>query len=62
MNNHEFKQKTPFDNDMKRKFDDNTEFAKEFSNPLHEINNTLNYSYNIDDEILDKRKKKKRHI
>ena len=33
MNKHEFNKPNPFDNDMKKKFDDNTKYAKEYVNP-----------------------------
>ncbi len=58
MNNHEFQKPNPFNNDMKRRFDDQTEFAKEFDNPAFDIRSSLDNSYNIDEEILNKRKLK----
>lgn len=61
MNKHEFNKPNPFNNDMKKKFDDNTEFAKEFTNPYDDFKKAINTeNYNIDDEILEKRKKKAR--
>lgn len=44
MNNKEFKTKTPFDNDMKKRFTDSTEFGKEFINPFDELEETLKYT------------------
>lgn len=61
MNKHEFVKQSPFDNDMKRKFDDNTEFAKEFLNPIDDIRKVTGKStLDVDDELLDARKKKAR--
>ncbi|MBS5852209.1 MAG: hypothetical protein ACLUG4_04795 [Bacilli bacterium] len=59
MNKHEFTKPNPFNNDMKKKFDDNTEFAKEFTNPYDDFKKAINIdNYNIDDELLEGRKNK----
>lgn len=59
MNKHEFNKPNPFDNDMKKKFDDNTEFAKEFVNPYDDFKKAIHTdNYNIDDELLEGRKNK----
>lgn len=43
----------------KKKFDDNTEFAKEFTNPYDDFKKAINIdNYNIDDELLEGRKNK----
>ncbi len=61
MNKHEFEKPNPFKNDMKKRFDENTEFAKEFIDSYNGAKNNRNIEdYTIDDEILGKRKKSKK--
>ncbi len=56
MNNKEFKKKTPFENDMKKKFYEDTEFGKEFINPFDELEMTLKYTNGtIEKSIINNR-------
>ncbi len=57
MNNKEFKKKNPFENDMKKRFSDDTEFANEFINPVYELDMTLQYTNDsVDKEISNKKR------
>ena len=57
MNNKEFKKNNPLENDMKKKFNDDTEFGREFINPLYELDMMLSYTNNdVDREITNKKK------
>ena len=57
MNNKEFKKNNPLENDMKKKFNNDTEFGREFINPLYELDMMLNYTNNdVDREITNKKK------
>ncbi len=57
MNNKEFKKNNPLENDMKRKFNNDTEFGREFINPLYELDMMLSYTNNdVDREITNKKK------
>lgn len=42
--NKEIKKNNPFENDMKKKFYENTEFGKEFINPFDELEKTLQFT------------------
>ncbi len=55
MNKHEYSKKTRLSNDMKKRFDDNTEFAKEFDDQKKMHNSYLdNELYEV--ESSDNRK------
>jgi hypothetical protein len=57
MNNKEFKKKSPLENDMKKRFNNDTEFGREFINPLYELDMMLNYTNNdVDRDITNKKK------
>ena len=57
MNNKEFKKKSPLENDMKERFNNDTEFGREFINPLYELDMMLNYTNNdVDRDITNKKK------
>lgn len=57
MNNKEFKKKSPLEDDMKKRFNNDTEFGREFINPLYELDMMLNYTNNdVDRDITNKKK------
>ena len=57
MNNKEFKKNNPLENDMKKRFNNDTEFGREIINPLYELDMMLNYTNNdVDREITNKKK------
>lgn len=52
MNKHEFQNTNRLKDDMKKRFDDNTEFAKEFTSKKFETTNDLdkeNYQIELDE-------------
>jgi len=58
LNRHEFKNPNHLKNDIKKRFDDNTEFAREFTNPRL-YNDTLfdNEKYHIEEHEAKKDEK-----
>lgn len=61
MNHHEFEKKNPFKNDMKRKFNENVEFSREFIEEITGENKLIHESNSVDEDFLcNKRKKYKK--
>lgn len=56
MNSKEFKTNKHLDNDMRKRFDDNTEFGREFINPFSEIEESfIHTDGNLERKITNNR-------
>lgn len=59
MNHYEFEKPNPLKNDMKKKFNDNVEFSKEFIDEVNTEKKLMRENSNVDDAFLSSKKKKK---